>query len=170
MNVLAAASLGGNYAAGAAIVAGLIVGLAFLAVVYMGMGTGMTRVDFLSILGSMVAPKATRSTTRAIGFAVHMMMSVIFGLAYAGILTVIDVTSAGSASTWGALVGVVHGAGVLIVMPMMLATAHPLVRSGDLERPRALMTGFGSMTPVGSLAAHIVFGLVVASIYAAIVL
>jgi hypothetical protein len=64
----------------------------------------------------------------------------------------------------------VHGAGALIVMPMMLAMAHPHVRTGDLERPGALMTGFGSMTPVGSVAAHVVFGLVVGSIYAGIVL
>jgi hypothetical protein len=170
MNVLAAASLGGAYAAGAAIVAGLIGGLAFLAVVYMGLGTGMTRMNFLSILGSMMAPKASRGTTKAIGFAIHMMMSAIFGLAYAGILTAIDVTSVGSASTWGVLVGAAHGAGVLLVMPMMLTIAHPLVRTGDLERPRALMTGFGPMTPIGSLAAHVVFGLVVASIYAGIVL
>jgi hypothetical protein len=55
-------------------------------------------------------------------------------------------------------------------MPVMLAMTHPLVRSGDIEEPRAFMTGFGSMTPIGSLAAHIAFGLVTGSIYAAAVL
>jgi len=53
---------------------------------------------------------------------------------------------------------------------MMLEMAHQLVRVGEVERPGALMTGFGSMTPMGSLAAHVVFGLVTGSIYAAIVL
>jgi hypothetical protein len=68
------------------------------------------------------------------------------------------------------VIGAVHGIGVLILMPMMLTMAHPLVRSGDLERPGAFLTGFGSMTPAGSLAAHVVFGLVVGSIYTGIVL
>jgi hypothetical protein len=170
MNVLAAASLGGNYAAGAAIVAGLIGGLAFLAVVYMGLGSGMTRMDFLRMLGSMMAPKASRGVTYGLGLAIHLMASAVFGLAYAVILTAIDVDSVGAAAGWAALIGAVHGVGVLIALPMMLTMAHPLVRSGDLERPGALMTGLGSMTPVGSLAAHVVFGLVAGSIYAGIVL
>lgn len=171
MNVLAAAaSLAGNYQAGAAILAGLIGGLAFLAVVYMGLGTGMTRMNFLPMLGSMMAPKASRSATYGIGLVIHLMASAAFGLIHAGILTAIDVDSVGAAAAWDVVIGAVHGIGVLIVMPMMLAMAHPLVRSGDLERPGTLMTGFGSMTPVGSLAAHVVFGLVVGSIYAGIVL
>ena len=126
--------------------------------------------DFLRVLGSMMAPKASGGATYAFGFAIHMMASAAFGLVYAGVLTALDVSSVGSGAAWGALFGVLHGIGVLIVLPMMLAMAHPLVRSGDLERPGALMTGFGSMTPVGSLAAHVVFGLVAASIYSAIVL
>jgi hypothetical protein len=170
MSVLAAASLGGNYAAGAAILAGLIGGLAFLAVVYMGLGTGMTRMNFLTMLGSMMTPKASRGATYAIGLVIHLMASAVFGLVHAGILTAIDVTSVGSAAAWNVLIGAVHGFGVLIVLPSMLSMAHPLVRNGDLERPGPFMTGFGSMTPVGSLAAHVVFGLVVGSIYAVIVL
>jgi len=114
MNVLGAAGLAGNYGAGAAILAGLVGGLAFLAVVYMGLGVGMTRMDFLSILGSMMAPKAPRGTTYAIGFVVHMMLSAAFGLVHTGILTAIDVTSVGSAAAWDVLIGAVHGVGVLI--------------------------------------------------------
>lgn len=117
MNVLGAASLGGNFSAGAAIGAGLVGGLVFLMVVYMGLGTGMTRMNFLPMLGSMMAPKAPRSTTYAIGFAIHMMASAVFGLINAG-----------------------------------------------------LLTGFGAMTPMGPLLAHVAFGLVTGSIYAAVVL
>lgn len=170
MNVLGAASLSGDFAAGAAILAGLIGGLAFLAVVSMGLGIGMTRMNFLSILGSMMAPKAPKSTTYVIGFAIHMMLSAVFGLVHAGILTALDVTSVGSAAAWDLLIGSVHGVGVLVLLPVMLTMAHPLVRTGDLERPGALLTGFGSMTPIGSLAAHVAFGLVAGSIYAGIVL
>jgi len=170
MNVLGAASLGGNFTPGAAILAGLVGGLVFLAVVSMGLGIGMTRMNLLRVLGSMMVPKAPRGTTYAIGFVVHMMLSAVFGLVHAGVLTAIDVTSVGSAAAWDVLIGAVHGAGVLILMPVMLVMAHPLVRMGELERPGVLMTGFGSMTPVGSLLAHVAFGLVTGAIYAAIVL
>jgi len=169
MNVLAATSLGGNYEAGAAILAGLVGGLGFLVVVYMGLGIGMTRMNFLSILGSMMAPDA-RGTAYVIGFAVHMMLSAAFGLTHAGILTALDVTSVGSAAAWDLLIGAVHGLGALIVMPMMLTMAHPLVRRGELERPGLAMMGYGSMTPAGSLMAHVVFGLIPGSIYAGAVL
>jgi hypothetical protein len=77
--------------------------------------------------------------------------------------------SAGAAILAG-LIGGAHGVGVLAVLPMMLAMARPLVRTGDIEEPRALLTGFGPMTPLGSLVAHIVFDLVTGSAYAAIVL
>ena len=169
MNV-GAASLGGNYAVGAAILAGLIGGVAFLAVVYMGLASGMTRMNFLWLLGSMVAPKAPRRAAYGFGLAIHMMASAAFGLIHAGILTAIDATSVTSAAAWDVLIGGAHGVGVLVLLPMMLAMAHPLVRTGDIEKPRALLTGFGPMTPLGSLVAHIVFGLVTGSIYGAIVL
>ncbi len=170
MDVLAAASLTRNYQAGSAILAGLIGGIAFLMVVYMGLGVGMTRMNLLYMLGSMVAPKSFRGTAYAIGLVVHMMMSAAFGLVHAGLLTAIGVSSVGSAAAWDLLIGAVHGVLVLIALPMMLTMAHPLVRTGDLERPGVAMVGYGSMTPAGSLMAHVAFGLVTGAIYAAIVL
>jgi hypothetical protein len=170
MQILAATSLGGSYAAGAAILAGVIGGLAFLVVVYMGLGIGMTRMNFLRVLGTMIAPKGSSTSVYLLGFAIHMMASVVFGLIHAAILTAVDVTSVGAAAGWDAVIGAVHGVGVLLALPMMLVIAHPLVRSGTLERPGPLMTGFGSMTPIGSFVAHVVFGLVTGSIYAALVL
>lgn len=59
---------------------------------------------------------------------------------------------------------------ILVIMPMMLTTMHPLVRKGELERPGVALTGFGAMTPVGSLMAHAAFGVVTGAIYAAAVL
>jgi hypothetical protein len=170
MSVLAAASLTGNYDAGSAIVAGLIGGIAFLLVVYMGLGVGMTRMNFLHLLGSMVAPRSSRSTAYAIGLVVHLMLSAVFGLVHAGLLTAIGVSSVGSAAAWDLLIGAVHGVAVLIVLPMMLSMAHPLVRSGELDRPGVALVGYGAMTPAGSLMAHVAFGVVTGAIYAASVL
>lgn len=170
MDVLGATSLAGNFTAGAAIGAGLVGGLVFLVVVYMGLASGMTRMNLLAMLGSMMAPRATKAASYAIGFVIHMMLSAAFGLIHAASLTALDVTSVGSAAAWDVLIGAVHGVVVLIVMPPMLVMAHPLVRSGDLERPGALLTGFGTMTPMGSLLAHVAFGLVTGAIYAGTVL
>jgi len=80
------------------------------------------------------------------------------------------VSTVGSAAAWDLLIGAVHGVLVLIALPTMLAMAHPLVRTGDLERPGVAMVGYGSMTPAGSLMAHIAFGVITGAIYAAIVL
>jgi len=170
MGFLGAASLAGNYRAGPAIVAGLVGGLAFLSVVYLGLGVGMTRMDLLYTLGSMMAPRASRGSARAVGLVVHMMLSAAFGLIHAGILTAIGVTSVGQAAAWDLLIGAVHGTIVLFALPMMLTVAHPLVRGGQLERPGIALVGYGQMTPMGSLGAHVAFGLVTGALYAAAVL
>jgi hypothetical protein len=47
---------------------------------------------------------------------------------------------------------------------------HPLVRRGEIERPGIALTGFGAMTPIGSLAAHVAFGVVTGALYATFVL
>jgi hypothetical protein len=170
MELIGAVSIAGQFNAGGAIVAGLAGGLAFLIVVTMGYSVGMTRMNFLYILGSMLAPKSPRSTVYAIGLGVHAMASAAFGLVHAGILHAIGVTSVGQAAGWDLLIGGVHGLLVLMVLPMALEMMHPLVRRGEIERPRIALTGFGAMTPIGSLAAHVAFGVVTGALYAAFVL
>jgi hypothetical protein len=51
-----------------------------------------------------------------------------------------------------------------------LTLMHPLVRKGAMEAPGVALTGFGRQTPIGSLMAHMVFGLVTGAIYAAAIL
>lgn len=170
MVVLAASSLAGNYSAGWAVGGGLIGGAAFLVVVYMGLAIGMTRMNFLRILGTMMVPRASAGIVYAVGLMAHMMLAAVFGLAHAGLLHAIAVTSTGQAAGWDALIGAAHGLIILVAMPMMLTAMHPLVREGTMERPGPAMTGYGAMTPIGSLAAHVVFGLVVGAVYASAVL
>ena len=170
MSFLAATTLAGQYRAAPAIAAGVIGGLVFLVIVYMGLGLGMTRMNFLTMLGTMFAPEASSGVVYALGFAVHMMMSAVFGLVDAGILTAIGATSVGQAAGWGLALGAAHGAVVLAAMPMILVAMHPLVRRGELAAPGVALTGYGSGTPVGSFMAHVAFGLVAAVVYAAVVL
>ncbi len=165
-----ATTLSGNFNAGAAIVAGLVGGAAFLVVVYMGLGVGMTRMNFLPMLGSMVAPSSPTSTQYGIGLMIHAMMSAAFGLVHAGFLTAFNSTTVGAVTGEGLLLGAIHGLIILVAMPMMLTMAHPLVKNGELAQPGFALTGYGSMTPLGSLMAHVAFGVLVGAVYASIVI
>ncbi|MGE3449239.1 MAG: hypothetical protein AB7H92_16860 [Microbacteriaceae bacterium] len=170
MTVNLAATLAGNFDVGWALAAGVLGGLAFLVVVTMGFAIGMTRMNFLQVLGTMLAPKASRPTVYATGLAAHLMASAGFGLVHAGLLHAIGITSVGEAAGWDLVLGMAHGVVILAMLPAMLTAMHPLVRNGAMDRPGVALTGFGTGTPVGSLMAHVAFGLVVGAVYAAAIL
>ena len=140
-------SLAGNYEAGTAILAGLVGAVAMLMVMYGGRAMGMTSMDLLRTLGTMVSPGRATSAVYGIGLIVHLMMGAAFGLIHAGLLHAVDPSTEGGAAGLGLLFGLGHGAVVAIMMPIMLTMAHPLVRSGDMPKPGVAMTGFGKMTP-----------------------
>jgi hypothetical protein len=62
-----ALDLAGNFDAGIAVWAGIVGAAAILVVIYGGMAIGMTRMDLLRTLGTMVAPHASTSTIYAVG-------------------------------------------------------------------------------------------------------
>lgn len=170
MTILATTALAGHFSAGWAVVAGLLGGLAFLAVVTMGLATGMTRMNFLEVLGTMLVPDAGTGTVYATGLGVHLMASAGFGLAHAGLLHAIGVTSISQAAAWDLALGMAHGVVILALLPVVLTAMHPLVRKHAMDRPGVALAGFGKGTPIGSLMAHVVFGLVVGAVYAAAVI
>ncbi len=170
MNTVALAlSLSGNFEPGPAILGGLVGAVAMLMVMYGGRAMGMTSMDLLRTLGTMVNPKASDSTARLSGLVVHLMMGTGFGLAHASLLHLAGPTTEGAALGLGALFGLAHGAMTLVAMPVMLSRAHPLVAAGDIPRPGVAMTGFGTMTPVGMLMAHAVFAVVAGAVYTGLV-
>jgi hypothetical protein len=164
-----ALSLSGNYDPGAAVLGGLVGAVAMLAVIYGGRAMGMTTMDLLRTLGTMVAPDASKQTAYGLGLMMHLMMGALFGLVHAGVLTAFDPTANGDATILGLVIGLVHGLIVTIALPMMLTMAHPLVHRGDIAQPGVALTGFGAMTPVGVTMAHGVFGLVAGAVYIGIV-
>lgn len=165
-----ATELAGNFSVGWALAAGVLGGVAFLVVVTMGLAVGMTRMNFLEVMGTMLVPKASKATVYVTGLAVHLMASAGFGLAHAGLLHAIGVTSVSEAAGWDLAIGVGHGVAILVMLPVMLTAMHPLVRTGAIERPGVALTGFGAGTPIGSLMAHVVFGVLVGAVYAAAIL
>lgn len=153
-----------------ALLAGLAGGIAMLAVIYGGKASGMTSMDLLKMLGSMMAPRAESSSQYAIGAMVHLMMSAVFGVVHATLLVAVDPATVSAAVGWDVLFGAVHGAMIVVALPMMVGAMHPLVKSGEMAAPGTLMTGYGKMTPMGALMGHVAFGLVTGGIYAATVL
>jgi len=164
-----ALELAGNYSAGTAIWSGLVGAIAMLAVIYGGRAIGMTTMDLLRTLGTMVLPRGDKGVIYGVGLMMHLMMGGAFGLIHAGLLHLVDPSSEGAALGWGALFGLGHGVSTAVMMPIMLTMAHPLVKSGDIGPTGPAMTGFGKMTPVGITMAHVVFALVAGSIYTATV-
>lgn len=162
-----AIELAGNFEVGPAVVAGLAGAVAMLVVIYAGRAMGMTKMNLLETLGTMVVPKAATNVVYAVGTMMHLMMGAVFGVIHAGLLHAVDPTTDGAALGFGALFGGVHGVLVVAMMPAMLSMMHPLVRGGEIAKPGVAMTGMGKMTPMGMLVGHIVFGLVAGSIYVA---
>lgn len=147
------------------VIAAAIAGLVGTAVISIIMAVaprmGMPKMAIWEMLGSMFNPHGSV----ALGWAVHFMMGVIFAIVYAALWT----AGLGSASlASGALFGVVHWliVGLMMgVMPMM----HAGIRAGTVPTPGVYMLrNDGLMAFMGGLVGHVVYGLVVASVYAGI--
>ncbi len=132
------------------------------------------------IQGAMVTDDPSKA--QKIGIVTHglVMGTVVFGVIYAGLFAALGTAS------WlaGVVIGAIHGVIAGLVLPMM-GRNHPRMESasafsGDttvtheagrlrITRPDPFGINYGPMTPVGLLMAHVVFGLVVALVYGAVV-
>lgn len=145
-----------------AIFAGLIGTVVISIVMAMAPKMGMPKMDIVGMLGTMFSETGNRT----LGWLMHLMMGVVFALVYAFLWSVGVVSL-----SWltGLLFGVVHWLIVglmMAVIPMM----HAGIRSGRVAAPGLYMTNSGgAMAFMGGLVGHMVFGLVVALVYAAFV-
>ncbi len=151
-----------------ALVAAAVATLVMTALMWMAASMGMTRMDMSLMLGSMF--RRDTDAARRIGLPIHFLNGLAFGLVYALVWWALDPEP--SSAWWiGLIFGAVHGMVAIVMMPVM-STVHPRVResatgagegaAGEVALPRFGFggTGFGSMTPVGILMGHLVFGLV----------
>ncbi len=137
----------------AAIIAGLAGTVIMTILMMLAPMMGLPKMDIIGMLGAMFTKSP--GSGKIIGLVIHFMMGVIFAVIYAFLW------NAGLGSPtwlWGLIFGFVHGIVVIITMPMMLKT-HP--------RPPAITPGPGLM--IGQIMGHLVFGLVVALVYAAMI-
>ncbi|UQA91287.1 hypothetical protein [Streptomyces halobius] len=157
-----------DFAVGPALLAGLVGTVAMTAAMMMGRVMGMTSMDIALITGGMMTGDERRA--RMLGMIMHfvVMGTVVFGLIYAAVFHWI-----GSAS-WlaGLVVGLIHGLLVGVIALPMMGAFHPRMRgSGDgfrLDLPGIMGIGYGKGTPMGLLMGHLIYGLVVALVYAAL--
>ncbi len=149
---------------GAAILAGLVGGGVMVVLLYMGiaMMPRLMRMNLLLMLGSMSG--RTDASAYVIGLMMHAMMSAVFGLVHGAIFAAGDIED--GVLLWGALFGAAHAlmtGTMLAMMPLM----HPLMRDGRMEAPGLLALRLGRPTAMGFFMLHVVFGVVVAGLYAA---
>jgi hypothetical protein len=146
--------------AGAAVVGGLIGGGAMVAFLYpmIWMLPRRMKMDFLKIVGTMVVPAGAMAYVA--GLMIHGMMSAAFGLAHGGVLTGLDIESAGAGAGAGALIGFAHAA---------FAGGGSISPDEDLlDPPEFFGLNYPPLTVMGFFMLHIMFGLIVGVTYGAL--
>jgi len=140
-----------------AIVAGLVATVVFTVVMVMAPRMGMPKMDIVAMLGTMFGRE-----NRLLGWMMHAMMGVVFGLIYAFLWS----SGIGAVTwLWGLIFGAVHWLIVGVVMGM-IPMMHAGIKSGAVKAPGLWMTNDGGMMAfVGGLIGHLVFGLVLALVY-----
>ena len=155
-----------EYNVGAAILAGVVGTVVMTALLYMGVGMMPRQVpmNLLYMLGTMM----TRNKVMAygIGTMMHGAMGIVFALIHVAVFQAFGLTTALVA--WGLLFGFVHY--LIVGMGMgMMGTMHPMMRNGQMPAPGLYVRNFPAMTVMGFLMLHLVYGLVVALLYEALV-
>jgi hypothetical protein len=143
------------------VIAGIIATIVFTTVLMMAPKMGMPKMDIVSLLGSMFSAK----TNLALGWMMHLMMGVVFALIYAFLWA-----NGIGAATWtgGLIFGAVHWLVVGVIMSM-IPMMHVGIKSGAVQAPGMWMTNSGGiMAFMGGLVGHMIFGVVIALVYAAI--
>jgi hypothetical protein len=144
-----------------AVIAGVVASLVFSIVLAMAPKMGMPKMDIVSLLGSMFSAK----TNLALGWMMHLMMGIVFALIYAFLWS-----NGIGAATWlgGLIFGAVHWLIVGVVMGM-IPMMHVGIKSGAVKAPGLWMTNNGGlMAFMGGLVGHMIFGITIALVYAAL--
>lgn len=128
---------------------------------------GLTRMDIPFMLGAMFT--ADRDLAKLFGFLFHLINGWGFSFLYAFAFEQLN-----QANWWlGATTGFIHGLFVLIVALPILPGLHPRMSSEfagpvplkPLEPPGFLALNYGRRTPLATLLAHILYGIIIGAFY-----
>jgi hypothetical protein len=130
-------------------------------------GLGLTRMSLPYMLGTMVT--RDRDRAKLVGFLIHVVNGWLFALVYASAF------ESWRRATWwlGALIGLVHGAFVLLAGVRLIPALHPRMANEQqgptptrqLEPPGSLALNYGRRTPISVMAAHLVYGAILGAFY-----
>lgn len=133
-----------------AIIAGSTGRMAMILLIYLGPFMGLPRIDAVAMIGSLAARNKESAVT--LGGAIHFSMGVLFALIYA----LFWALGIGSPTWyWGLIFGVVHG---LFISFMLLVAMQMFPQLSEQIKPGPAI--------IGIILNHIVYGLVVAVVYA----
>jgi hypothetical protein len=141
---------------------GLIATVCMTTVLEASQGFGFSRMSLPFILGS--AFSGRRGNATVVGFALYMLGGWLFAFLY-----FLFFASLGIYTWWlGAILGLVHGAFLLVcaipllpyVHPRMASEHHGVTARRQLEPPGFLAMNYGTQTPVITLIAQMVYGAV----------
>jgi len=143
-----------------AAIAGVVSTVIFTLILMMAPKMGMPKMDIVSLLGSMFG-----SPNPLLGWVMHLMMGIIFALIYAFLWA-----NGIGAATWSS--GLVFGAAHWLIVGVamaMIPMMHAGIKNGTVPAPGLWMTNNGgAMAFMGGLVGHMIFGAVVALVYAAL--
>lgn len=144
-----------------AVIAGVVGTLVMSIIMAMAPKMGMPKMDIVGMLGSMFNSEGNQG----LGWAIHMMMGIVFAIIYAFLWNLFGSVSV----VTGAIYGIGHW---LIAGTMMggMGMMHAGIKAGTVKAPGILMFNNGGiMGFMGGLVGHAIFGVVVALIYGAFV-
>jgi hypothetical protein len=133
-----------------------------------GQSLGITRIDMPFIIGTMFV--SNRDRAKIVGYAVHVINGWWFAAIYALFFEQLHM------ATWwlGAAIGSLQGFVVVVALLPLLPGLHPRMVSDSrgpeptrlLEPPGFMATNYGRMTPVMTVFAHTIYGIILGAFYA----
>jgi uncharacterized membrane protein YagU involved in acid resistance len=149
------------------LVAGFAATIVMSTVMAIGHGMGYTRMNIPLLLGTIFT--AGRDRAMVVGVAVHFVNGLLFALVYGAVFEALGETSL----LIGAVAGLVHALFVLTIGMLMLPGLHPHMVSEYygptpnrvLQPPGFLALHYGRSTPVVTILAHVVYGMIIAALY-----
>jgi hypothetical protein len=133
-----------------AIIAGSTGRMAMILLIYFGPFLHLPRIDAVGMIGSLAAPNKESAVT--LGGAIHFSMGVFFAMIYA-LLWGLGIGS--PTWYWGIIFGFVHG---IFIILLLLAAMKIFPQLSEHLRPVPVILAI--------LLNHIIYGLVVALVYA----
>jgi hypothetical protein len=147
-----------------AIAGGFVGTLVLTTALRAGNELNLTRIDLPFLLGTVFT--SDRSRAKALGYALHFLVGLIFALIYYAVFTAL-----GRSGWWlGAVFGLAHGVfSSTALVDALLPLVHPRMGTRStaapsvalLEPPGFLMLNYGAQTPLFALVAHMAYGTLV---------